>query len=317
MQSYQQQLRHLTLRPFMQRSDAKALSMLLVNYALIVLALSIPVLIEQWWALLVAVVLLGNRQLGLGILMHDCAHNALFKTKSYNTLAGEWLCAAPLLAQFEGYRTYHLKHHAKAGTTHDPDYPNYAPYPVQQRSVLRKFFRDIVGITGLKNIGILLMMHAGVVNYDMAYKSVNAKRGLSLTEVIRNLAVNLYRAVMVHALFVSILLVLGQTWLYGVWWAAYLTTFSLFSRIRNAAEHAAVPNLLDADPRLHARTVTASWLARLTVAPNHVNYHIEHHWLPQVPPYNLPALHRYLIEHNALEGAEILPDYWAVIRKLA
>jgi hypothetical protein len=40
-----------------------------------------------------------------------------------------------------------------------------------------------------------------------------------------------------------------------------------------------VPKLLDTRPRKHARTMAVSWWERLTVAPNDVNFHLEHHLL--------------------------------------
>ncbi|MAC71727.1 MAG: hypothetical protein CMP84_16195 [Gammaproteobacteria bacterium] len=61
----------------------------------------------------------------------------------------------------------------------------------------------------------------------------------------------------------------------------------LFSRIRNLAEHAAVPDLTDSDPLLNSRTTLASWWERLTFAPNSINYHLEHNLLPAVPKYRL------------------------------
>lgn len=290
--------------------------MLVVNYGIIVFALALPVLSYHPVTLLISVILLGNRQLGLGILMHDCAHRALFEQPKLNDTFGRYLCAAPILAQFEGYRKYHLQHHAKAGTTDDPDYPNYQHYPVKRSSLLRKFMRDVAGITGLKNAYFLVLMHSGYLPYDMAYKQTQQTASPSWREALKNVWVELWPAIAFHVLLIVALWVVGAVWAYSLWWIAYFTTFQLFSRIRNAAEHASVPDLLDKDPRLHARTVYAGVLAKLTVAPNHVNYHIEHHWVPSAPPYQLPRLHAYLRQHKLLEGADVLPSYRHVIRSL-
>lgn len=316
MQDFQRELRRLNTKPFLRRSNVHAAAMLIVNYGLIVVAFVLPGIWLHPVTIVLSLVLLGNRQLGLGILMHDCAHRALFRQAKINDYVGRWLCAAPILAQFDGYRHYHLKHHANAGTVDDPDYPNYRPYPVTRRSLLRKLGRDVVGLTGIKNTAILCMMHAGRIEYDMAYTNKQATEQPSVYHSLTCLAQNLWPAFIFHMGLFSILTVLASPWLYGLWWLAYLTTFQLFSRLRNAAEHANVPDLLDKDPRKHARTVHAGLLARLTVAPNHVNYHLEHHWLPSVPPYRLAAFHSYLRASGVLEGAQILPDYGAVIRQM-
>src|SRR5439155_22279905 len=81
-------------------------------------------------------------------------------------------------------------------------------------------------------------------------------------------------------------------WAYLAWVVAYLTTFSLFMRVRSLAEHARMQRT--ADPLHNTRTTRASLLARATVAPLHVNYHLEHHLLPTVPWHRLPALGRRL-----------------------
>lgn len=316
MMSFRDELDKTDLRPFLQKSDLQGLWMVLFNYGLIAAAMALVVWWPNWLTVLVAVIVLGNRQLGLGILMHDSAHYALFKTKWLNRFVGEWLSAAPILAQFEGYRRYHLKHHVEAGTDRDPDYPNYKGYPVPKGSLIRKIIRDITGITGLKTLAVILMMHAELIEYDMSYQQSMPQRRLPVGTMLVNLALNLTPSIVTHGLFILLLTWLDLPYLYGLWWLAFLTTFMLFSRIRNAAEHASVPNLLAADPRLHARTTMASPWERLTVAPNHVNYHLEHHWVASIPPYRLPAFHKYLKSRGLLEGAEVVPGYWAVLKKM-
>jgi fatty acid desaturase len=78
-----------------------------------------------------------------------------------------------------------------------------------------------------------------------------------------------------------------------LWLAALATTFQLFLRIRNIAEHACTPTG-SGDPFSHARTTYAGLIARATVAPYWVNYHSEHHLFMGVPCYNLATTHRLL-----------------------
>ena len=47
-----------------------------------------------------------------------------------------------------------------------------------------------------------------------------------------------------------------------------------------------------ADDLRNTRTTLARWWERLLIAPNRVNYHLEHHLLMTVPHYNLPRMHR-------------------------
>ena len=43
-----------------------------------------------------ALLLIGTRQLGMAILMHDAAHRALFSNRRLNDWVGNWLCAYPI-----------------------------------------------------------------------------------------------------------------------------------------------------------------------------------------------------------------------------
>ena len=90
----------------------------------------------------------------------------------------------------------------------------------------------------------------------------------------------------------------------------------LFSRIRNAAEHGGLPGTMSPDPWLNTRSVTARWWARLTVAPNHVNWHFEHHLAPTVPAYRLAGMHRMLEEVALPRPLPLWAGYGAVVRSL-
>jgi fatty acid desaturase len=69
------------------------------------------------------------------------------------------------------------------------------------------------------------------------------------------------------------------------------------------------------DPLQNTRTTLASPLERLFVAPNRVNYHLEHHLLMTVPHYKLPEMHRLLCERGALDGANVVRGYREVLRR--
>lgn len=301
------------LAPFLQKSDARAWWILLCNWLLLAVGFALPALWFNPLSVLVSLVLLANRQLGLAILMHECSHFSLFATRSLNQWVGHWLCGAPVLVQLDGYRRYHMKHHRDAGTADDPDYPNYRPYPVSRASLKRKILRDVIGVTGIKNLYAMLQMNLQRVEYNLSYKGAETKQD---SDESPHSLPWLAAPWIMNALLWLVLWLSGNGWLYLLWVLAYISPYMLISRIRNAAEHAGVPDLLDRDPRRHARTTYASWWERLTVAPNYVNYHLEHHLQAGVPCYQLPNFHRYLKGRNLLEGAEVRSGYAAVMRRL-
>jgi fatty acid desaturase len=69
-----------------------------------------------------------------------------------------------------------------------------------------------------------------------------------------------------------------------------------------------------ADELRQTRTTIARWWERIFIAPNHVNYHLEHHLLMTVPHYRLPRLHRLLRERGVLADACLTRGYRDVLR---
>src|SRR5437763_4178300 len=101
--------------------------MLLVAHAWATIAAAIA-LVTLWpnpltW--LTAVMIVGTRQLGLAILMHEAAHGGLHADKAINEWIGQWLCAVPVDADLASYRSYHLQHNK---FTQQPAYPDLALY---------------------------------------------------------------------------------------------------------------------------------------------------------------------------------------------
>src|SRR5690606_21933066 len=123
---------------------------------------------------------------------------------------------------------------------------------------------------------------------------------VSLYKQIENIVINLWPTIAIHTVAAYFL---GST--YMLFWLAWLTFYMVFSRLRNAAEHGATINPNDLNPLLNTRTTIARPWERLTVAPNYVNYHLEHHLLPAIPPYNLARFHKLLKERGALKESKI------------
>jgi fatty acid desaturase len=245
-----------------------------------------------------ALLLIGTRQLGMAILMHDAAHRALFRNRALNDWVGNWLCAYPVWTDVKPYRPYHLKHHAKNYTAEDPDLGLVKPFPVTRASLKRKFIRDLTGQTGWKRAKATLKR-------DLGLSQGNQARTFGGVE-------NLYGVALTNVLLFLLLLAVGHPLLYLLWVAAWLTTFQLVTRIRAIAEHAMAPD--PADPLRNTRTTLVRLWERLLIAPNGVNYHLEHHLLMTVPHYNLPRLHRLLRDRGVLDGAWIARSYFGVLR---
>lgn len=125
-----------------------------------------------------------------------------------------------------------------------------------------------------------------------------------------------FKGILANVLFAGLLWSIGFGWLYWLWVAAFFTSYMLVLRIRQAAEHGAVSDALNRDPRSHTRTTLANYLERLLFAPANVNYHIEHHLVPKVPCYNLPKLHQILISRNYYQDYPVTSGYGVLLKEL-
>jgi fatty acid desaturase len=259
-----------------------------------------------------AVVVIGGRQLALAILMHEGAHRTLFRSRAWNDFVANWLCGRPIWTDLDRYRVHHLTHHTKTGTDEDTDISLSAPFPATRASVARKVLRDLTGVTGLKGLYGRLLMDAGVLKWTVAQDIQRLPRnGRVWHDYAAAAARNMAPTLVTNAVLLGVLAATGHAWVYGVWALAYLTTFNLFMRIRSMAEHACTEKTTDAFR--NTRTTRAGWLARMTVAPVRVNYHLEHHVLVTVPYFKLPAMHRLLRDRGAVPAPPGYLDVLALV----
>lgn len=294
------------IQSFCRRSDFLAWVTVISHWAIIAFAFALVAWQLNILTIILAIVLLGGRQLGCGALMHECGHGSLFASKKLNRFVGEWLGAAPVLYKLDDYMTSHLKHHREIGNQQDPDLHRYERYPVSKHALKRKLWRDITGQTTWKITKGQLRAN------DILTIDANGKQRFNL----RNLFLNWHRPVLSNLLLFVVLAAFGYSWLYLLWVAAYFSTYMVCSRIRNLAEHAAVPDLTSMDPLMNTRTTIPRWWERFTFAPNSVNYHLEHHLIPAIPKYRLAAFHQALKQKGLLREADICQGYTAVVRKL-
>ena len=107
----------------------------------------------NWTAGMVATIpalfLIGGRQLGLSIVMHDAAHGLMHPNRKINNMLGQFAGAATG-SDLHAYRAYHLTHHKYTQQPEDPDLSLSAPFPTSPASMRRKVFRDLTAQTFFK-----------------------------------------------------------------------------------------------------------------------------------------------------------------------
>ena len=249
---------------------------------------------------LVALVIIGSRQFALAVLAHDAAHNLLFENNKVNDWAGQWFCAYPIFQDNRVYRPYHLKHHRHTETDDDPDLVLSSPFPITKRSFIRKVFRDLTGITGVKR-------YWGSLSSIFRTKGDNVFNKISKTS-------NKLHGFLISNLIIFVLISTTMHWslFLLLWWLPSFTYYSLIIRIRNISEHAVTPGNNDFD---NTRTTKSTVLTRFLMVPHNVNYHLEHHLFTRCPWYNLPKAHSMMIENGYEDKMCLETSYKKVLSK--
>ena len=187
-----------------------------------------------------AVAIIGSRQLGLAILMHDGAHGCLWPSEKLNLLLSQWFCAYPVFAETKAYRRYHLQHHARTQQDDDPDLILSAPFPITRPSYRRKFWRDISGQTGYAQRKAQFLNALGDASWPLPQRAAHFRQKLG-PQILFNLVL------------LAGLAAAGVWWAYPLLWLLPLMTWMMvITRIRNIAEHAVVPD--SNDPLRNTRT---------------------------------------------------------------
>lgn len=239
-----------------------------------------------------AFLLMGPVHARFAILAHEAAHKLLFTDKRWNDLVGRWLLAYPALVPFDAYRRSHFAHHREEFGPDEPDMNLYVGYPVTKASFRRKLRRDIVGISGWKNLRGLLR----------AFRSPTAR-----PFALRILAGQL--------LVLVPLCVIGRPELYLLLWLApWMTVWRVLNRLRAVAEHGGMT--ASRDRRLTTHHVRQTPPARFVLVPFHTGWHLAHHVDMGVPWRNLPRFHAELVAGGWVVPDLEYPSYRALWRAL-
>ena len=251
------------------------------DWLVIVVAISLSVWSGTWWAYIAAIMVVASRQHALATIMHDLVHYRFIKNRRVTAWIADLVIAWPLFATFNGYKVNHLDHHKHLNTDDDPDWTaklgrleftfpqeiNFAIFNLLGYLICVSSFRD------LRNIQKRLSKND---NADPSYKTAR---------------LSFYAALAIALTYAG-----GWILFFTYWIVPYLTFFLMFNYIRSVAEH--FGETLDHSHDLGGtRTVLASPLETFFLAPHNVHYHLEHHSFPSVPFYNLPELHRILMDN--------------------
>jgi fatty acid desaturase len=304
------------IKALMEKSNLKGALEILHTWSWIAFAFTLSGLWPNPLTIIISLFILGGKQLACAIILHDCSHESMFTSRAVNRFVGNWFGAFPIFHDVDKYRPYHIQHHINTGLEADPDFALTTGYPTTGWSIFRKFLRDFFGPTGIKSNAAVLLMQLGVLKYSLNGKAeLLSLKGKSVFEIVKNATMNLAGPVAANLFLFTILYMFGQPWLYLLWIGALLTTNNFSLRVRSMAEHSMVEDR--ANPHKNTRTTYANFIERILFAPHHVNYHTEHHLCMGAPSYNLPKMHKLLLERGYFKEGALAKNYNEIVKLAA
>lgn len=197
-----------------ERDDVAAAAIVAFDWFVIIATFVVVGAYTNPFTVLLGIFVLGARQLGLGVIVHETGHRTFFKSAGLNDFVGNWLAGYWVFSNKKTYMQVHLKHHKNAGTENDPDLNNYKNYPLPRSSLKRKFIRDLSGQVGwrrIKSIGRALKNIAKLDEQNQVF---------------------LKRSMVANLTMLLVLSFFDASWMYLMWVVAFMTSHMLVVRIR-------------------------------------------------------------------------------------
>lgn len=241
-----------------------------MEWLIIAALLTAGYLLDSWAVWFAIMVMLGSRQHALAILGHEGAHYLISRNRWLNDSAAELLCFWPLGVGIGGYREHHFRHHRLIGTPDDAEWVDRESrawrLPKSRWQIAAYFLGDLIGL------GLLSVIR------DVLLKVAGGRRAIDWLGPI------------VFLSGVAAVFVWSGLWIVPVvWFAALLTSFWAFFRLRIWTEHIGTSS---------THRIMANWWQRWFIVPHNTWYHWEHHESASVPFWALPDTRRLMSSHT-------------------
>jgi fatty acid desaturase len=263
-----------------KRADAVSLAYVSVHVLFVALPVWLGAMREPGFHLVFLWLWFGLTMNGLLNLMHESAHYLTFRRRWACDFLGRWILGPLALADFDGYRARHWRHHTRFGESDDT--------------------KDAY----LINIGgwnLATLLARSLLGFEAIRKLRHQSNGTEMTAPGRNSIVALLRICTTQGLFFGFIFAVADVGHPGLWQAlvrssiAYLGVYLyglasltvLAANLRAIAEHQIGDDPAPRVGRASLRNFSCNPFTRLVLGAYGFGEHGTHHFEPAIPYYHL------------------------------
>jgi fatty acid desaturase len=270
---------------------------LALTWATIVAAIWVAVLADSWLATIAAIVVVGTRQIVLGLLVHEQVHDLGLPKRGGDTLVNLSAAFPLLVLTVEGYAQVHLAHHKYYFTAKDPDFvrksgPDWA-IPMTGRRLARLLLTDLLGLN------LLALVKGKRASAPPEFNRAGAP------PAIARWSFSLVAGVVIG--------LLGGWSLVAVYWIVpLLTVTQVLVRWGALCEHKYNldrPEIAGSSP-----IILLSWWERLLLPNLNFSLHPYHHYFPGIPYSDLPRVHGIFEREGLVNRRSVFRGYGAFLK---
>jgi sphingolipid delta-4 desaturase len=260
----------LAARPEVKRLFGASPMTAWLGFAVVILQFGVAALLAHapWWMILACAVFAGAFAMHcLNCIIHECTHNLVFRNAAANKALAVFVNLPSLVPSAMAFCHYHLLHHYHFGVRGmDSDVPTGWEVRVVKNRTLRKL------------VWLLLLP----VSYGLLHPIfVRARMPMD-----RWLALNIATVAMAW---------IGVIWFLGWPPLVYLLLSTYFA----VGPHPAGAHILQEHVAFDGGSGMASYYGPINLVSVNLGYHLEHHDMPAISGWRLPALRRSAPEFYA------------------
>jgi sphingolipid delta-4 desaturase len=254
---------HPEIRNLIGRNSYSALIVIFVVLLQFVIAYLLQS--ESWWLNIIVAFAIGAfADHTLFVLIHEAAHNLIFKNRTMNTIFGIIADLPKVVPSYVSFKTYHLKHHSYQG-----DY-------YRDADLASKWEASLIGNTFI-----------GKMLWELFFPFFQAFRTFRLREIEFMNIWTVINWIIVFAADAIIIIYLGPV--------AFL--YLVFSLVFSIGLHPLGARWIQEHFLVSPPQETYSYYGPLNIPSLNVGYHNEHHDFPSVPWNKLPQVRKMASEY--------------------